>query len=124
MFCTKMEGAFCMFYERLKAICKENNTSVSAMLKDLNLSTGSTGHWKKGMLPKGEVLAQIAEYLHTSIDYLIFGEYRNNLNEEQLKLLELYESTPERAKYKVLCDFENIVNQEIEKFAKEKENVS
>ena len=112
-----------MFYERLRTICKERNTSVSKMLKDLNLSTGSTGHWKKGMLPKGEVLAQIADYLHTSIDYLIFGEYRTNLNEDQLRLLELYESTPERAKYKVLCDFETIVNLEIEKFAVKKEAV-
>ncbi len=112
-----------MFYERLKDVCKENHVSVSAMLKDLNLSTGSTGNWKKGQLPKGEVLAQIADYLHTSIDYLIFGEYRTNLNEDQLRLLELYESAPERAKYKVLCDFENIVNLEIEKFAVKKEAV-
>ncbi|MBE6876832.1 MAG: hypothetical protein E7496_08980 [Ruminococcus sp.] len=87
------------------------------------MSTGSTGRWKRGGLPNGEILVQIADYLHTSIDYLIFGEYRTNLNEEQLKLLELYESTPERAKYKVLCDFETIVNQEIEKFAQKKEAV-
>ena len=106
-----------MFYENLKAICKARNVSVSAMLKDLGLSTGSTGNWKKGQLPKGEVLAQIANYLDTSIDYLIFGEYRTDLTEEQLHLLELYESTPERAKYKVVCDFERIVAEEIEKFA-------
>lgn len=112
-----------MFYERLKVICKEQHTSVSAMLKELNLSTGSTGNWKRGGIPTGEVLAKIADYLHTSIDYLIFGEYRTNLNEEQLKLLELYESTPERAKYKVVCDFEEIVNIEIEKFASKKETV-
>ena len=112
-----------MFYERLKAVCKEQHTSVSAMLTALNLSTGSTGRWKRGSLPNGEVLAQIADYLHTSIDYLIFGEYRTNLNEDQLRLLELYESAPERAKYKVLCDFETIVNLEIEKFAVKKEAV-
>ena len=112
-----------MFYERLKEICKEQHVSVSAMLKDLHLSTGSTGNWKKGQLPKGEVLMQIADYLNTSIDYLLFGEYRTNLNEEQLKLLELYEATPERAKYKVLCDFEENVNLEIEKFAAKKEAV-
>lgn len=106
-----------MFYERLKAVCKERNTSVTAMLKALNLSTSGTGYWKKGKLPNGEVLAQIANYLDTSIDYLIFGEYRTNLTEEQLHLLELYESTPERAKYKVVCDFERIVLEEIEKFA-------
>jgi len=106
-----------MFYERLKELCKKKGTSVTVMLKTLGLSTGGTGYWKKGKLPSGEVLAQIADYLDTSIDYLIFGEYRTNLTEEQLHLLELYEQTPERAKYKVVCDFERIVAEEIEKFA-------
>ena len=110
-----------MFYERLKTLCKENGTSVSAMLKELSLSTGSTGAWKKGQLPKGETLAAIADYLHTSIDYLVFGECRCNLNEEQLRLLELYESTPDYARYKALCDFEDSVNREIEKLAAKKD---
>ena len=104
-----------MFYERLKAVCKERGTTVTAMLKELGFSTGGTGYWKKGQLPKGDVLAAIADYLQTSIDYLIFGEYRCNLNEEQLHLLELYESTPEYARYKVMCDFEDSVSREIEK---------
>ena len=110
-----------MFYENLKAVCKAQNTSVTAMLKALNLSTGGTGYWKKGKLPNGEVLKQIADYLDTSIDYLIFGEYRTNLTEEQLHLLELYEQTPDRAKYKVVCDMERIVAEEIEKFALQKD---
>lgn len=86
------------------------------MLTELNLSTGSTGAWKRGQLPKGETLAAIADYLQTSIDYLIFGEYRCNLNAEQLRLLELYEATPDYAKYKVLCDFEDTVSRELEKY--------
>lgn len=105
-----------MFYERLKAVCKERGTTVTAMLKELGFSTGGTGYWKRGQLPKGDVLAAIADYLHTSIDYLIFGEYRCNLNEDQLRLLELYESTPDYARYKVLCDFEDAVCREIEKY--------
>ncbi|MBQ4465439.1 MAG: hypothetical protein II916_05705 [Oscillospiraceae bacterium] len=109
-----------MFYERLKTLCKENGTSVSKMLTELKLSTGSTGAWKRGQLPKGETLAAIADYLHTSIDFLIFGEYRCNLNEEQLHLLELYESTPEYARYKVMCDFEDSVTREVEKFRRKR----
>lgn len=104
-----------MFYERLQHLCKEQNTSISNMLQELGLSTGSTGNWKRGQLPKGDILIKIANYLNTSIDYIIFGEYRNNLNEDQIKLLELYESVPEKAKYKVLCDFEKIVGEEIKK---------
>lgn len=110
-----------MFYERLQDLCKKRNTSVSRMLQDLELSTGNTGNWKKGQLPKGDALAKIADYLGTSIDYIVFGEYRRGLSDEENRLLELYEMTPERAKYKVICDMERIVAEEVEKFSKEKE---
>lgn len=106
-----------MFYERLRELCKQNHTTVSAMLAELGLSTGSTGNWKKGQLPKGDVLKQIADYLDTSIDYLVYGEYKCNLSNEEKHLLELYQITPDRAKYKVICDFETIVNSEIQKFS-------
>lgn len=91
------------------------------MLQDLELSTGNTGNWKKGQLPKGDALVKIAEYLDTSIDYIVFGEIGRGLTDEEKRLLELYESTPERARYKVICDIERIVNDEIEKLTKEKE---
>lgn len=110
-----------MFYERLQELCKKRNTSVSRMLQDLALSTGNTGNWKKGQLPKGDALVKIAEYLDASIDYIVFGEVGRGLTDEEKRLLELYESTPERARYKVLCDMERIVDGEIDKLAKEKE---
>lgn len=110
-----------MFYERLQELCKKRNTSVSRMLQDLALSTGNTGNWKKGQLPKGDALVKIAEYLDASIDYIVFGEVGRGLTDEEKRLLELYESTPERARYKVLCDMERIVDGEIDRLAKEKE---
>ena len=109
------------FYNRLRTLCKEHNTNVSAMLKELGMSTGCTGNWSKGQLPKGEALAMISKHLNTSIDYIVFGEYRYDLSDDVVKLIKLYQSTPERAKYKLLCDFEEMVNEEIEKLAKEKE---
>lgn len=109
-----------MFYDRLRALCKEKGTSLSAVLKELGLSTGSTGSWKRGQLPKGDILASLAEYLDTSIDYIIFGEYKTDLTDDEKKLVELYRTTPERAKYKVLCDIDAMITEEIEKYAKEK----
>lgn len=108
------------FYDRIRALCKEKHTSVTTMLLELGMSTGCTGNWKKGQLPKGDALAAVADYLGTSIDYIIFGEYRNDLTDDEQQLLDLYRQTPERAKYKVLCDLEKIVEEEIEKLAKEK----
>lgn len=107
------------FYDRLHQLCKEKNTTVSQMLNELGLSTGSTGNWKKGQLPKGDILKKIADHLDTSIDYIVYGEFRNNLSDDEKELLKIYDQTPERAKYKVLCDFSLLVDAEIAKYAKE-----
>lgn len=87
-----------MFYDRLREICKAKGTTVSKMLTDLKMSTSSTGSWKKGMLPRGEVLKLISKHLDVSVDYLLFGEtsYKPISNEENL-LLE---------KYRQLSDFD------------------
>lgn len=119
IFFTKSGGVFCMFYERLHELCKEKGTSVTNMLSSLGISTGCTGNWKKGNLPKGDVLIKIASYLNTSIDYILLGEYRSDLKNDEKKLIELYRKTPDRAKYKVLCDMERIVQEEIQKFSAE-----
>lgn len=105
------------FYERLRGICKERGTTVTNMLGKLGIATGSTGNWKRGSLPNGDVLIKIADYLNTSIDYILLGEYRSDLDSDEKRLIELYRLTPERAKYKVLCDMENIVQEEIKKFS-------
>lgn len=107
------------FYERLRRICKEKGTTVTHMLSTLGISTGSTGNWKKGQLPKGDILIKIADYLNTSIDYILLGEYRSDVSKDEKKLIELYRITPERAKYKVICDMERIVQEEIQKFSAE-----
>ena len=109
-----------MFYDRLQAVCKEKGITVTKMLNDLSLSTGSTGNWKKGQLPKGDILAKIAKYLNVSLDYIVFGEYNTGLTSDEERLISVYRSIPEKAKYKLLCDFEKMVEEEIEKLAEQK----
>ena len=60
-----------MFYERLKKLCAEKNTTVTTLLNNLNMSTGSTGRWKIGVLPNGETLIKISDYFNVSVDYLL-----------------------------------------------------
>ena len=119
-FAQKLEVFIVDFYNRLRNLCKDRHTSITTMLQELKMSTGCSANWKKGQLPKGDALIAIADYLNTSVDYILFGEYRNDLTDDEKKLVEMYRSTPDRAKYKVLCDFEKIVDEEIDKFAKEK----
>lgn len=62
-----------MFYDNLKAVCKEKGTTPTAVLKELHLSTGNTGKWKKGSAPNIDIVCQIAEHLNVSLDYLVNG---------------------------------------------------
>lgn len=75
------------FYNRLKRICKERNVAISKMLTDLGISTGNTGSWGRGVLPNGENLISISEYLNISIDYLLLGYEYNSISDTERGLL-------------------------------------
>lgn len=60
-----------MFYDNFKDICKEKGTTPTTVLRELGLSTGSTGRWKTGSSPTVDIVCKIAEYLGVSLDSLI-----------------------------------------------------
>lgn len=51
--------------------CKENGYTPSALVKELGISDGNLGSWKKGGNPSPAVLKQITDKLHCSTDYLL-----------------------------------------------------
>ena len=62
-----------MFYDNLRAVCAEKGTTVTTVLKELHMSTGSTGKWKEGSIPKIDTVMQLSEHLDVSLDYLVYG---------------------------------------------------
>ena len=60
-----------MFFENLKTLCKERNTTVTEVLKKLNLSTSKGTAWRNGSMPNGDTLAKIARFFGVSVDYLL-----------------------------------------------------
>lgn len=60
-----------MLYNRLCDVCFEKGTTLTAVLRDLNISTGNISRWKKGSLPNIDTVAKIADHLGVSIDYLV-----------------------------------------------------
>lgn len=99
-----------MFYTRLKDTCKSKGTSITAVLKSLNISTGSTGTWKKGALPSGENLVALSTHLNVSTDYLLFGKDNNSfisasesISPDEYALLNIYREMDETGK-KLLQD--------------------
>ena len=81
------------------------------MLQELNLSTSSTGSWKKGMLPKGEILKLISDYLDISVDYLLFGNEKfKPISDEDVLLLEKYHKLSEMDKGKICERIDILLN--------------
>lgn len=65
-----------MFYDRLKELCKENNITLTNLVKELNMSSGNLSRWKNGGVPKGDTLSALAEYFKVSTDYLLGNDVR------------------------------------------------
>ena len=59
------------FYKRLDSLCKATGTSVTALLKSLNISTSKGTAWKNGSIPRADVLQKLATALHTTPAYLM-----------------------------------------------------
>ena len=82
-----------MFYDNLKKVCEDNKIKPTKLLENLNISTGSLGNWKKGALPKSEILIKISTNLNVSTDFLLFGATNmsiNNLSIDELNIIEMY----------------------------------
>ena len=59
--------------EIVKNICKERKIPISKLEKDLGFSNGFISQLKKGVFP-ADRLKKIADYLDTSIEYLMTGK--------------------------------------------------
>lgn len=57
--------------ERIRKIAKQQGKSITEMLKCCGLSKNALSSMQAGNLPRIENLAKIADYLGTSIDYLL-----------------------------------------------------
>lgn len=63
-----------MFYDVLISLCNSKNTTVTATLKELNISTSKGTAWKNGSIPNGDIIAKIADYFNVTTDYLLEKE--------------------------------------------------
>ena len=63
--------------DRIKVLAKEKMISISTIEKSVGLSNGIIGKWKK-QSPSCDKLKLVADYLNTSIDYLLTGEEKKS----------------------------------------------
>lgn len=60
-------------YELIKQLVSDRHMSIAELERKLNLSNGSISKWAKSK-PNSEPLEKVAEYLDTSVDYLLGRE--------------------------------------------------
>ncbi len=62
------------FWESFANLCAKAGKKPNPVGKELGVSSGTITLWKKGTLPNGEKLIQIADYFGVSVDYLLGRE--------------------------------------------------
>lgn len=87
-----------MFYEILQNLCTLKGTTITAVLKELKISTSKGTAWKKGSIPNGTILSKLADYFGVTTDYLMGKESFEPLIPYQKKELmdDIAQLTPEQ----------------------------
>lgn len=67
-----------MFYEQLKKACKQNGTTITAVLKKIGIGAANGTYWKNGSAPSSDIVVKLSEFLGVSTDYLLKGEEDNS----------------------------------------------
>lgn len=85
-----------MFYDILQNLCASKGTTITGVLKDLELSTSKSAAWKNGSIPNGAILAKLAAYFGVTTDYLLGIEKPTSENGDGLdEVLERLRTRPE-----------------------------
>lgn len=63
-----------MFYDEMYRVCQEKGTKPTAVLRELDMSTGNISKWKGGTSPTVDVAKQIAKHLGVTLSYLCSPE--------------------------------------------------
>ena len=96
-------------YERIKMLCKQNGTNITALERELGFAKGSICKWENHD-PSYERVKMIADRFHVSVEYIKNGEdvkwnpkeqtidYTISLSEEELDLLMEYRKADDTQK--------------------------
>ena len=99
-----------MFYEQLNKACKENGTSITAVLKKIGVGTANGTYWKNGSVPSSDIVVQLAEFLNVSTDYLLVGKQMQadafTLNENEQEMLAIFNQFTDREQIKIIGKLE------------------
>lgn len=59
------------FFTNYESLCKERNSTATAVAKILGFSSATVNRWRYGAIPSGKKLNALADYFNVSVDYLL-----------------------------------------------------
>lgn len=86
--------------DRICELAHKKGLSIAALEKAVGLSNGIIGKWKK-QSPSCDKLKLIADYLNTTIDYLLTG-FGNELKQNESEMLEIFREFDNREQVKII----------------------
>ena len=86
--------------DRICELARNEGLSIAALEKAVGLSNGIIGKWKK-QSPSCDKLKLIADYLNTTIDYLLTG-IGNELKQNETEMLEIFREFDDREQIKII----------------------
>ena len=106
------------FYDKYINLCKKNRLKPQSpeMIKTTGVTSASISGWKKGSLPKAEVLIRLADFFNVSIDYLLGQTEKegslksSDLTPEELELVRIYREADQKTKLQIIADIINLTN--------------
>ena len=88
------------FYERIDKILKEKKRSQKDLSEHLQISSAQVfANWKqRDFIPSADIAVKIAQYLGTTVEYLITGEEKNVYKEKYDNLMKDVDSLIQKVK--------------------------
>lgn len=87
-----------LFAERLERLLKQNKITQTALADRVGIRRPTISDWKKnGSYPTADIAVKIAAALNTSVEFLVTGNDKNPLAEENKELKERLASIKEMA---------------------------
>lgn len=109
-----------MFYDNLALACKESNLKIATIVKECGGAVGSIDGWKKGAIPRSDIVAKLALRLNVSTDYLILGNNSKvKLSKQEKELLNYFSSLSDEDKGRILGKAETLAEIAAERAAEQ-----
>ena len=113
-FAQIQEGFFMSFIDNLYKICNEKGTSPTRVCIEIGVSTNKVSAWKKGSMPKADLLLKIAQHLEVHVmdffddsDFLIgdlpVPKVEFALDEDETEIIKLFRRLSRKDKHEFMA---------------------